>query len=348
MVAAMQLLLFFLFIFIPITVSDGIFKLVNSSVQLDVQKKDYEFDDFTWTFNKSKSVVKYYKNYPSKVYPEYKNRVEVNEQTQSLTLKNLQKTDSGLYEAAASGEQNQIVAEYQLTVLDPVEKPVLNGPYPQSNETCNVTLSCEAQKLSVTAHCYSDRCDMKENEKAVDGFLSLSLYVSNSFIICNHSNPVSWKNTTMEMKYVKQVCPSNGDTMNPSKSNMTVIIVSLLFAILIIILIIIIIYIFIRHKKLRTPDSGNTVYEEVKADKKPVEMSENPEHPSTVYCTVTKPTQTCNNDESTVSTADPSDKEMDPSDKNLYDTPDQNQQNGSINDVPQTIYAVVNKAGKQV
>ncbi|XP_060761388.1 uncharacterized protein LOC132871288 [Neoarius graeffei] len=203
----------YLSLFVSITVSDGIFKLVNSSVQLDVQTKDYEFDDFTWSFNKSKYVVKYYKNSPSKVYQEYKNRVEVNEGTQSLTVKNLQKTDSGLYEAEASGEQKQIVAEYQLTVLDPVEKPVLNVSPQQSNDICNVTLSCEAQKLSVTAHCYNS-CDMKENETAVDGFLSLSLYVSNSFIICNHSNPVSWKNTTMETKYVKQVCPPNGVSMH--------------------------------------------------------------------------------------------------------------------------------------
>ncbi|XP_060761309.1 SLAM family member 9-like isoform X3 [Neoarius graeffei] len=213
MMAVMMQLVSFLSLFVSITVSDGIFKLVNSSVQLDVQTKDYEFTDFTWSFNKSKNIVKCYKNSPSIAFTDYKNRVEVNEKTQSLTLKNLQKTDSGLYEAVASGEQNRIVAEYQLTVLDPVEKPVHNVSPQQSNGICNVTLSCEAQKLSVTAHCYSDRCDMKVKEKAVDGFHSLSLYVSNSFIICNHSNPVSWKNTTMEMN-VKQFCPSNGVSMH--------------------------------------------------------------------------------------------------------------------------------------
>ncbi|XP_060761310.1 SLAM family member 9-like isoform X4 [Neoarius graeffei] len=162
MMAVMMQLVSFLSLFVSITVSDGIFKLVNSSVQLDVQTKDYEFTDFTWSFNKSKNIVKCYKNSPSIAFTDYKNRVEVNEKTQSLTLKNLQKTDSGLYEAVASGEQNRIVAEYQLTVLDPVEKPVHNVSPQQSNGICNVTLSCEAQKLSVTAHCYSDRCDMKQ------------------------------------------------------------------------------------------------------------------------------------------------------------------------------------------
>ncbi|XP_060761392.1 CD48 antigen-like [Neoarius graeffei] len=214
MVAVMQLVSFFLFIFIPITVSVEIFKLVNSSVQLDVQTKNYDFIDFTWIFNRSKNVVKYLKNNPAFRFSAYKNREELNERNLSLTLKNLQKTDSGLYEAAASGEQNRIVAKYQLTVLDPVKKPVLNVSPQQSTDMCYVTLSCEAQKLSVTAHCYSDGCATKKETSAVDGFHSLSLYISNSIIICNHSNPVSWKNTTMEMEEVKKLCPSDGVSMH--------------------------------------------------------------------------------------------------------------------------------------
>ncbi|XP_060761315.1 uncharacterized protein LOC132871216 isoform X1 [Neoarius graeffei] len=334
MVATMQFVFFF-YIFIPITVSVEIFKLVNSSVQLDVQTKDYEFTDFTWSFNKSKNIVKYYKNSQSIAFTDYKNRVELNEKTQSLTLKNLQKTDSGLYEAVASGEQNRIVAEYQLTVLDPVEKPVLNGPKQQSNETCNVTLSCEAQKLSVTSHYYSDNCDMKK-ETTEDGVLSLSLYVSNSFIICNHSNPVSWKNITIEMEEVKKLCPFEGD-----KNHNGIIIGSVVFVIIIIIIIIIIISTFNWHKKHRTTGSGKAVYEEVKWVKKSLEMSENPEHPGTIYYTVMRPAQTCSNDESTVSTASPSNKkeqgergDSGPEANRDDYAGSQNQRAGSIHDVP--------------
>ncbi|KAB5535694.1 hypothetical protein PHYPO_G00120960 [Pangasianodon hypophthalmus] len=69
---------------------------------------------------------------------------------------------------------------YQLYVLDPVEKPVLNVSPHQSNDSCNVTLTCGAQKLSITSHCYNATCDMKEEKTAGDVFLSL--YVSNSFI----------------------------------------------------------------------------------------------------------------------------------------------------------------------
>lgn len=43
--------------------------------------------------------------------------MEFNEETFSLTLKNLQKSDSGIYEAKAVDEQTEIVATYQLNVL---------------------------------------------------------------------------------------------------------------------------------------------------------------------------------------------------------------------------------------
>ncbi|XP_060727253.1 CD48 antigen-like isoform X1 [Tachysurus vachellii] len=212
MAMAMQLV-FFLYMLVPITVCDDVFKLVNSSVQLDIPEHlDKSFDLF-WTFNKGINIVRYIENSPTKVFDRYKDRVEFNEETYSLTLKNLQKSDSGIYEAKEFGERSVTVATYQLKVLDPVEKPVLTASL-QSNDTCNVTLTCEAQKLSVTSHCYNDNCDMMEKKTSGHMFLSLSLYVSNNFIICNHSNPVSWKNTTIEIKHVKHLCPPEGVSMH--------------------------------------------------------------------------------------------------------------------------------------
>ncbi|XP_058274424.1 CD48 antigen-like [Hemibagrus wyckioides] len=212
MVLEMQLV-FFLSILVSVTVCDDVFKLVNSSVQLETQKEFTKSEgfDITWTFNKKNNIVKFNGNPPSTVFKSYKDRVEFNEETCSLTLKNLQKSDSGPYDAEVSGETMDSVAMYQLHVLDPVEKPVFTASIQQSNDTCNVTLTCEAQKLSVTCHCYNDSCDMREKKTSGDTFLSLSLYVSNSFIICNHSNPLSWKNTTMEMK---QFCPSESVSMH--------------------------------------------------------------------------------------------------------------------------------------
>ncbi|XP_026999049.2 SLAM family member 9-like [Tachysurus fulvidraco] len=154
--------------------------------------------DIDWTFKAKSLIVRYNGNPPSRIFRGYKDRVEFNEETYSLTLKNLQKSDSGIYEAEASGETKEVVAMYQLHVFDLVEKPVLTASHQQSDDFCNVTLTCEAQKLSVTSHCYNDNCDMKEKNTSGDMFPFLSLYVSNN-IICNHSNQVSWKNTTMEI-----------------------------------------------------------------------------------------------------------------------------------------------------
>ncbi|XP_060727278.1 SLAM family member 9-like isoform X2 [Tachysurus vachellii] len=213
MATAIQLV-FFLYILVPFTVCDDVFKLVNSSVQLDIQEHfDKSLSIFFWTFkNKDIYIVLYIRNSQPIVPEEYKERVEFNEETYSLTLKNLQKNDSGIYEAEALGD-GITVATYQLKVLDPVEKPVLTASL-QSNDFCNVTLTCEAQNLSVTSHCYNDNCDMMEKKTSGDTFPFLSLYVSNNFIICNHSNPVSWKNTTIEIKHVKHLCPPEGVSMH--------------------------------------------------------------------------------------------------------------------------------------
>ncbi|KAK2868483.1 hypothetical protein Q7C36_000354 [Tachysurus vachellii] len=148
---------FFLSVLVSVTVCDDVFKLVNSSVQLDILKKETVSEDIDWTFKPKTLIVRYNGNPPSRVYGSYKERVEFNEETYSLTLMNLQKSDSGIYEAEVAGETKDVVAKYQLHVLDPVEKPVLTASL-QSNDFCNVTLTCEAQKLSVTSHCYNDNC----------------------------------------------------------------------------------------------------------------------------------------------------------------------------------------------
>uniref|UniRef100_A0A9J8DLE4 Si:ch211-209f23.6 n=1 Tax=Cyprinus carpio carpio TaxID=630221 RepID=A0A9J8DLE4_CYPCA len=51
--------------------------------------------------------------------------VDFNNKTFSLTLKNMQKTDSGLYTAIASGESDKDIVTYRVSVIDAVEAPVL-------------------------------------------------------------------------------------------------------------------------------------------------------------------------------------------------------------------------------
>ncbi|KAG7319743.1 hypothetical protein KOW79_016886 [Hemibagrus wyckioides] len=301
-------LVFFLSILVSVTVCSDVFKLVNSSVKLVMQKKIEKFYDMGWIFNTENNIVRYNGNTPSKVFGSYKDKVEFNEETYSLTLKNVQKSDSGIYEAKAIDEQIVNVATYQLHVFDPVEKPVLSDSLQQSNDTCNVTLTCEAQKLSVTSHCYNNNCDLREKKTSGDTFLSLSLHVSNNFIICNHSNPVSWNNTTMEMKHVKKLCPDKGDE-NGSGLNMadtkTVLLLTGISTIIIIMFLIIICY-----QRKRTTNVFNMVYEEIEPMNKGGNKAQSENHAAadSVYCTVGMAAQACSKDASTVSTANPGSK----------------------------------------
>ncbi|XP_072525018.1 CD48 antigen-like isoform X1 [Salminus brasiliensis] len=175
--AVKLLLMFSVSAFFSFTGSSNVFVQVGKSFQMDIQDKVLAFDDLSWIHN-NRNVIKYY---PETKYirenSHYKQRVEFNKETYSLTLKNLQKSDGGKYVAKASGGEDTIVAEYTLSVLDPVEAPVLTQ---HSSGTCNITLTC--------------------------GYDGLSIHSSS--IICNHSNPFSWKRAVMQMETFGQLCPS--------------------------------------------------------------------------------------------------------------------------------------------
>ncbi|KAL7842118.1 hypothetical protein SRHO_G00238070 [Serrasalmus rhombeus] len=200
MVMSLQLI-FILSTLISVTESSHVFRLIGSSVQLDTQRPLPAFDELIWVFNRTNNVLKYYPEFKTtKHYPGYEGRVEFNEETYSLTLKNLQKTDSGLYEAEASGYVVRVAAEYRLSILDPVEAPVLT--HQLSRHTCNITLTCRGHDLSINSSCYEETCE--EKEVTSPRGVTLSLSVNGSTINCNHSNPVSWKTDVLEMRELKR------------------------------------------------------------------------------------------------------------------------------------------------
>ncbi|XP_076838271.1 CD48 antigen-like isoform X2 [Brachyhypopomus gauderio] len=201
---------FALSILVSITVSSEVFRLMGSSVQLDVQQHGYNCEELVWIFNEVK-IVKYYNNSKQLItYDSFKGRVEFNSVTHSLTLMNLQKSDSGLYTAKASGEKDNTVAEYTLSVLDPVETPVLTVVTDQqSSDPCNITLTCRGHDLSISTSCYNETCEEKEVTSPGGVTLFLSIRDSSS-IICNISNPVSWNMSVMEMNNLTPHCHHKG------------------------------------------------------------------------------------------------------------------------------------------
>jgi len=97
----------------------SVFVKTGDSVQLDIQtQKLPEFDILSWTNDKSESIVRYMNESKTvKWHPSYKDRVYFNDESFSLTLKNTQKTDSGLYTARTTGELNIDITSYRVSVI---------------------------------------------------------------------------------------------------------------------------------------------------------------------------------------------------------------------------------------
>uniref|UniRef100_A0A3B1IMV1 Immunoglobulin domain-containing protein n=1 Tax=Astyanax mexicanus TaxID=7994 RepID=A0A3B1IMV1_ASTMX len=185
---------------------------VGGSVQLDVQIKGQTFTLLLWKHS-NKNIIRYYPNdNTTKKHDSYKDRVEFNNKTYTLTLKNLQKTDSGLYEAIIRSQKETTLAQYNLSVWDPVEAPVLT--LYNTTDPCNSTLTCRGHDLSITSTCYKETCE--EKEVTSPGGVALFLSIKDSLIICNLSNPVSWRQDNITL----QSCDSGGthilDQTHPS------------------------------------------------------------------------------------------------------------------------------------
>ncbi len=90
----------------------------GNSVQLHIQTQELpEFDDLSWKNDKSEIIVKYTSETKRVRLYSYKDRVDFNDTTFSLTLKNMQKTDSGLYRAIAAGESDNNIVTYRVSVI---------------------------------------------------------------------------------------------------------------------------------------------------------------------------------------------------------------------------------------
>ncbi|XP_048019856.1 CD48 antigen-like [Megalobrama amblycephala] len=179
----------------------SVFVQKGDSVQLDIQTQDLpEFDDLSWKNNKSENIIKYiHASKTVRPHSSYKDRVDFNNKTLSLTLKNMQKTDSGLYTARTSGETDNNIVTYRVSVIDAVEAPVLtiNSNW-SSSDPCSFT--CKGSNIIISSIYNSSSC---APEEVTSSDYTLRLNCSGDYIMCIYSNPVSW-NT--EIKKVNEFC----------------------------------------------------------------------------------------------------------------------------------------------
>uniref|UniRef100_A0A8C1HJG9 Uncharacterized protein n=1 Tax=Cyprinus carpio carpio TaxID=630221 RepID=A0A8C1HJG9_CYPCA len=113
----------------------------------------------------------------------------------------MQKTDSGLYRARASGESENDIVTYRVSVIDAVQAPVLtvNSNW-FSSDSCTVNFTCRAPELMINSSYQNNRCSPQEVTSQIN---TLILDCSTKYIICNHSNPVSWKQARIN---ITQLC----------------------------------------------------------------------------------------------------------------------------------------------
>ncbi|KAK7159772.1 hypothetical protein R3I94_005952 [Phoxinus phoxinus] len=172
----------------------SVFVKTGDSVQLDIQtQKLPEFDLLSWTNDTSKNIVRYISGTKKvRLPPSYKDRVDFNAESFSLTLKNMQKTDTGLYTAKTSGDfLDTIIVTYRVSVIDAVDSPVLTvNTHWSSSDSCTVNFTCRAHDLTINSSYQNNRCSPQEVTS--HEIYTLILHCSEEYIICNHSNTVSW------------------------------------------------------------------------------------------------------------------------------------------------------------
>ncbi|XP_067308849.1 natural killer cell receptor 2B4-like [Pseudorasbora parva] len=177
-----------------------VFVLTGDSVQLDMQTEEQY--TMTWTKDISE-ILTYTPHGESMIYGTFnKDRMDFNTETFSLTLKNVQKTDSGQYILTALGDHEVSDTYYRVSVIDPVEAPVLtvNSNWSSGN-FCTVNFTCSAHDLLIHSSYQNNRCSPEEvTSREIN---TLTLDCSEESIICNHKNPVSWKKDRIN---IKQLC----------------------------------------------------------------------------------------------------------------------------------------------
>ncbi|KAE8290579.1 hypothetical protein D5F01_LYC10165 [Larimichthys crocea] len=175
-----------------------VFVQTGKDLLLDVKEPVTLDDDsdFTWRHNGTINIVKVFGNNKPKIYKEGAESLG----NYSLLLKNVQQNDSGTYRALISAAKQRTVAEYKVTVQDPVSAVNLTV---NCSSAPNITVTCSTvdSRISSTFRCDNKTCSRERSDATTDPS-SIDVYLDEGFIICNHSNHVS----SEHKKEIKSVC----------------------------------------------------------------------------------------------------------------------------------------------
>ncbi|XP_072219793.1 SLAM family member 5-like isoform X2 [Leuresthes tenuis] len=174
-----------------------VFVQKGGDVTLEVTESDVPegFLIISWKFSTNDVLVSFSPGNEPRVHPDYSGRIEFVKKLYFVKLKNLQKTDSGVYTSRVTGAQEKTLAEYNVTVqVSPVQLTV--NSVSSSSDSCNLTVTCSTEEDSQISSTFT--CDTKtrcqeggETSEITKSGAFLHVYLSDESIICNHSNHVS-------------------------------------------------------------------------------------------------------------------------------------------------------------
>ncbi|XP_015256577.1 PREDICTED: CD48 antigen-like isoform X1 [Cyprinodon variegatus] len=167
----------------------------GSDLLLNVDKNAIEQgDDFNWKCNFD-LIIKFNDGKEPSVLGEYQGRAYFFEQNYSVVIRNVQHEDSGNYKATATGLKERIIADYTVTVQDPVS-PVKLTTHSFDAWDCNFTATCKVVDSEVSGNyqCDNQTCYPLSEPDVKDSLLTV--YVQEGSVLCNHSNIVSWTDDT--------------------------------------------------------------------------------------------------------------------------------------------------------
>ncbi|XP_051555780.1 CD48 antigen-like [Myxocyprinus asiaticus] len=258
------------------------FVKTGESVQLDIQTDKTEFNSLVWVNGKSENVVRFTsKTGETRIHSSYTDRVVFNHSSFSLTLENMQKTDSGVYRVQIFGSINKDFAEYRVLVIDAVDAPVLTVVSNwSSSDSCTVHFKCTGHDDILSSTYNNGSCSQEKGSLFKINILDLRC--TNDSIICNYSNPVSWKNDTIE---IKQLCTDH-EKGNSREENSYfplhwLIVIAVTVTVFPLVAAVALYCSYKKHKKGDQQDD-NTVYAEVDPQNE-VERPHRSENPCTIY-----------------------------------------------------------------
>uniref|UniRef100_A0A3B3IPY6 Immunoglobulin V-set domain-containing protein n=1 Tax=Oryzias latipes TaxID=8090 RepID=A0A3B3IPY6_ORYLA len=185
------------------------FVTTGNDLLLDADGADCSEDGVPifWRFNEKDNLVRltcHKDREPTVNKLKYPERTEITEKT-SLKLKNCREDFTGVYSAIRISAEEEVVAKYNVTVeVSPVHltvDSVLN-----SSDVCNLTVTCSTDHSSVSSSftCGKETCKQdngQQTDTSQQGNL-LHIYLSDESVICNHSNQVSWANSTKRIELI--------------------------------------------------------------------------------------------------------------------------------------------------